>query len=107
MRATMSDALKASDYTALFLTGSEMNSPIFSIGVTSALLSSDQGPIGKCRASCSVKAHSSSNSQIASSLFPDLDGLRYCTLIDVKIFDPAAPPIPTRQLNPPNTAIEL
>ena len=59
--------LPALSLIGLSLTGSEMNSPIFSIGVTSALLSSDQGPIGKCRASCSVKAHSSSNNQISSS----------------------------------------
>ena len=43
-------------------------------------------------------------------IVPDLDGPRYFILFDVKIFDPAAPsysPMPTRQPNPLNTAIEL
>ena len=41
-------------------------------------------------------------------IVPDLDGPRFFTLIDVKIFDPAAPSyMPTRQSNPLNAAIEL
>ena len=50
------------------------------------------GPIGKRRASCSVKALCHSWPQTAADIIvPDLDGLRSFTLIDVKIFDPAAP----------------
>ena len=41
-------------------------------------------------------------------IVPDLDGPRSFTLIDVKIFDPAQPPpMPTRQPNRLNPAIEL
>ena len=51
-----------------------------------ALSPSDQGPIGKCR----VRGGSFLLRQ-PDIIVPDLDGPRSFTLIDVKIFDPAAP----------------